>query len=754
VKAIWRKFIALGHAPQDAEDEKLRKSSLLVMVGPFTVSGLAWGILYYAHGLTIPGLIPFCYGLLAIASIVTFSFKKKYVFFRNSQLFLILILPFALQTSLGGFVPGSAVIIWAVIAPAGALIFHSARKSVLWFGAYISLVVISFLINNSLPSYIQWHLDDNFIYLLFLMNIVGVSTIVFMVQYYFVRKITELKEHIESKNDELEMRSEKLRELDVVKSRFFANISHEFRTPLTLILGLAEKQGKDPDTPVSRHDTEVMRRNAKRLLQLINQLLDLSKLESGRMKLETVRGDIARFTHTLVSYFKSTADSKRIELEFNGKDILNEAELIPVDIYFDVEKLRKVLTNLMSNAMKFTPYGGKVSVTVKISGPGALEKHAEAVEIYVENSGTGIPQESLPYIFNRFYQVESGLNRQFEGTGIGLALVKELVELHHGRVQVNSENQLTIFSVILPLDSVYLSDDEKVEGVYNDFKTESFSNEILLSDVRESVPIGSRNDGMHDRPDSDVLQVLVVDDNADLRSYVKGILKDNYNVIEAVDGIDGFAKAEAVIPDLIVSDVMMPIEDGFQFCKRLKSDHRTNHIPVILLTAKAAHEDKLEGLELGADDYLVKPFNEKELLIRIKNLIAIRTQLQKKYQKEILLKSKEVIIDSACQKFLQNLKEVVEENIDNEQFGVEDLSRAIGMSRSQLHRKLKALTDQSASIFVKNYRLHRAADLLKQEVGNITEIAFQVGFNSQTYFSSSFHEHFGCSPSEFRLRYH
>jgi DNA-binding response OmpR family regulator len=260
--------------------------------------------------------------------------------------------------------------------------------------------------------------------------------------------------------------------------------------------------------------------------------------------------------------------------------------------------------------------------------------------------------------------------------------------------------------------------------------------------------VDGRNTG-----DKDRLDIVVVEDNHDLRNMIRDILQNEYLVNEAVDGLDGMEKAESIIPDLIISDVMMPGMNGFDLCKGLKTNIKTNHIPVILLTAKASRENKLEGLETGADDYLVKPFDEEELRVRIRNLITTRKNLQNKFQAESLLKPDETKAVSVQQKFLHDLKKVIEANLDNDQFGVDELGREMAMSRSQVHRKLKALTDQSATTFIRNYRLHRAADLLKQDAGNVTEIAFLAGFNSQTYFSSSFQELFHCTPSEFRKKH-
>jgi signal transduction histidine kinase/DNA-binding response OmpR family regulator len=729
--SLFQKFVALGHVPDDPEEEKLRKSSLLVVSGPFSIAGVIWGLLYYSRGLLVPGSIPFIYGILSIGTIVYFSFTKKYKFFRNSQLFLILLLPFSLQISLGGFVPSSAVIYWAIVAPAGAMFFDSVRRSLYWFGAYLLLVVFAYLINDIIPEYVNWDLPDSFVNALFLMNIIGVSTIVFSILYYFVGRITSL-------NAALEEQSEKLKEMDKVKSRFFANISHEFRTPLTLIIGLLSKQKSDPTTTdLNRKNSIKMIGNAQRLIQLINQLLDLSKLESGEQKIQASRGDLVLFTKVLSSQFESLAAGKNIRVLFNRQDLNDVSAQQGIELYFDAEKLHKVLTNLISNAVKFTPKGGKIAIDVKSKRESDTTKPAYA-EITVSNTGDGIPEDKLLHIFDRFYQVDGSSNREYEGSGIGLALVKELIELHRGKVSVESSLGTTSFTVQLLLNDNYLREDEKVSAV-------PVQREDIAPIISEGNAPTVSIPGSAER-----LEILVVEDNHDLRSMIKDMLHEEYQVSEAVDGMDGLEKAETSIPDLIISDVMMPRMNGYDMCKELKTNNKTNHIPIILLTAKASRENKIEGLETGADDYLIKPFDEEELLIRIRNLITVRENMQKKFKGESLMRPLEIKATSVQQKFLQELKEVIEANLDNDQFGVDELGREMAMSRSQVHRKLKAMTDQSATTFIRNYRLHRAADLLKQNAGNVTEIAFQVGFNSQTYFSSSFSELFNCTPSEYR----
>jgi DNA-binding response OmpR family regulator len=332
----------------------------------------------------------------------------------------------------------------------------------------------------------------------------------------------------------------------------------------------------------------------------------------------------------------------------------------------------------------------------------------------------------------------------FEGTGIGLALVKELVELHKGTITASSEYDVTEFTVKLPLGKTHLKDDEilKDSTDYISQKYETFSSE----EITDEFP-----DTSVDKPVKDEQNiVLIVEDHGDLRKYIRENLSDNYNVIESPNGKEGLSKALEVIPDLIISDVMMPEMDGYTFCKKIKADDKTNHIPVILLTAKASTEDKLEGLELGADDYLIKPFNPDELRLRVRNLIKTREQLRQKFTLEMVLKPADVIVPSTQMQFMKKIQGIIESNLEDESFGVDKLASEVGMSRSQLHRKLKAITNQSTTEFIRNFRLQRAAQLILQDAGTMGEIAYKVGFNSQAYFNKSFQEVFGCSPSEYK----
>jgi ligand-binding sensor domain-containing protein/signal transduction histidine kinase/DNA-binding response OmpR family regulator len=548
----------------------------------------------------------------------------------------------------------------------------------------------------------------------------------------FEMKRVKLRNELQLKDFE----AKKLHEVDQLKSHFFANISHEFRTPITLILGLLQKfEGKTSDKN-DLEDYGIMRRNALRLLQLINQLLELSKIESGKAKLAASENDIVAFVKRIFSSFASYAEQKNIRLLFNNKN-LNEETAEKINLYFDKDKMEKIISNLVSNAVKYTPDGNEIEIKITTL--------KDFVIIKVINTGITISQADINYLFDRYYKVHRAERGMFEGTGIGLALVKELVELHQGTISATSDYDVTEFTLRIPLGKEHLNEDEIVKNINEDEKTKKYET-IGDFEIIKEIPAVVENLSIKNEKDI----ILIVEDHSDLRKYIRENLSDNYQVIEAPNGKEGLKKAIEVIPDLIISDVMMPEMDGYAFCKKIKSNEKTNHIPVILLTAKASTEDKLEGLELGADDYLIKPFNPEELKLRVRNLIKTREELRKKFTSEMVLKPAEVIVPSSQVQFMERIKSIIEANMENEKFGVDQLSNEAGMSRSQLHRKLKAIIDQSTTEFIRNFRLQRAAQLILQDAGSMSEIAYKVGFNSQAYFNKSFQELFGCSPSEYK----
>lgn len=482
---------------------------------------------------------------------------------------------------------------------------------------------------------------------------------------------------------------------------------------------------------------QVANRNARRLLTLINQLLDVSKIESGNMELNTDHHNIVSFLKSLFYSFESLAQSKKIKLSF-----LTEFENIPV--IFDPDKMEKVFYNLLSNAFKFTAGNGEIKVKVEVL-------NESTVEIIIKDTGIGIPPDRLPKIFDRFYQVDGSQTREHEGTGIGLALAKELIELHNGKITVNSkEGEGSEFIIELPGGNFDPEKEHLVELPNED----SFSN--LINDeltVAEAGTIISES-GNYSNKNKNREIILVVEDNLDVRVYISEQLNREYKVMEAINGEEGLVIAQREIPDLIITDVMMPRMNGYEFSSRIRSDEKTSHIPIIMLTAKASFADKIEGLETGIDAYLIKPFSLKELRVRIKNLIDQRKKLRKRFSRSAIIKPSEVSSVSSDQTFLKKTLDVIEKHFDDEYFSVEILAGQVNMSPSQLNRKLNALIDQPAVKLINSFRLQRAADLLKNNTGNVTEICFRVGFNNQSYFARAFKKQFGMSPSSYKKSEH
>ncbi len=554
-------------------------------------------------------------------------------------------------------------------------------------------------------------------------------------------------------------RAEQLKEVDKLKMQFFQNISHEFRTPLTLILGPTEKLlAASPAADPRSRDLRFMRRNARRLLRLINQLLDISKIEAGGMRLRARKEDIIGFLRGLTMSFQSLAERKDIFLDI-------ETDLRHLEVYFDREKLEKIVINLLSNAFKFTPDHGEVVVTVSVVSPAAVPLRSsgggEWVAIAVRDTGVGISADKIPHVFDRFYQVDGASTRTHEGTGIGLALVKDLVTLHHGTVSVTSEpGKGSIFTVFIPAGEEHLGAEEiggvaerEANGEAGGQNDREISGGIDLAETDPDEGEGPALTGTVERGsmNADRHVLLVIEDNRDVRAYVRSYLESSYTVLEAVDGAAGIEAARSAVPDLIISDVMMPNIDGYEVCRRLKTDELTSHIPVILLTAKAGKEDRIGGLETGADDYLVKPFDSSELLVRVRNLIETRKKLREKFGRELMsLRPGEIAVASADKAFLKKVVDAVAAGMADERFDVTALSEAVGLGPRQLHRKLRGLADTSPVDFIRTYRLRRAMDLLRKDSSTIAEIAYSVGFGSPAYFTRCFQEQFGMTPTEAR----
>ena len=546
---------------------------------------------------------------------------------------------------------------------------------------------------------------------------------------YAFRKVIQIRERFKLAFDIKEQENAQIQELDRLKTDFFTNISHEFRTPLTLIISPLEQylsENKDIINP-ERKKAESIYRNAKQLQKLINQLLDLSKLEAGRLLPEITQRDIVAFAEKITNSFSDLAEHKKIYLKY-------EAPQPCIMAFFDRDIVEKILTNLLSNALKFSKIGGTITVSV-YRNPSDEDK----VVIKVSDDGIGIGKENLPNIFNRFYQVQDKYQKQIVGTGVGLALCKELVELHRGEILVSSKiGQGTTFFVYLPINK-------------NAFDTQwirpgESDNESKNLEIKNSTPISHRN---VEAIDKDKPIILIAEDNEDLRVYIREIFEANFQIIEAENGKIALELAQKNLPDLIISDWIMPLMTGIELCESIKTNAHTSHIPVLILTSKSSIESKTMGLETGADDYITKPFNANLLAVRVKNILENRRKLRELFEKSSKANPRAITLNSADEHFLEKVIKIVEDNMSNINLDITFLERELMMSNMQMYRKLKSLTNLSGNEFIKNIRLKKAVQLLETENYNISEIAYKVGFNDPSYFSRIFKKQFGKSPSEY-----
>ncbi|MEM6361660.1 MAG: ATP-binding protein [Bacteroidota bacterium] len=516
----------------------------------------------------------------------------------------------------------------------------------------------------------------------------------------------------------------KLTELDHLKTNFFTNISHEFRTPLTLILSPLQKLLKQEDSLKKKEALTIIHRNATILTELTNQLLDLSKLEAGELHLKATKGEFSAFIRVVCASFESLASAQNVEF-------IKHINNAPEEAYFDEDKVQKILNNLLSNAFKFTSTEGTVSLRI--------EQKNNLLCISVTDTGKGISTADQELIFKRFHQNKDNASSA-AGTGVGLTLSKELALLHKGDITVESEpGQGATFTLEFPINKSAYLPKEIVEGESQTYQT-----------MTKITSIPADQEAAEQEASEKI--VLIVEDNPDLRNHMTSLLESDFTVKQSIDGKVGIENALKLVPDIIVTDLMMPEVDGIELCNTLKANEKTSHIPIIMLTAKADRDTKLDGLKKGADDFLTKPFDNEELLIRIQNLITQREKLQTKYGQTLRLEPSKITIDSPEEVFIKKALEIVDRNLSNSEFTVEAFQKEIGMSRMQLHRKLKALTNFSASEFIKDIRLQRAADLLATNGINVAEVAYGCGFNSVSYFTKCFTEKYGANPSNYLVK--
>ncbi len=585
--------------------------------------------------------------------------------------------------------------------------------------------------------------------LIFVVVLLSLIVILVVVIFNAFRNKTTANRKLEAKNLEIEKQnleirdqrdklvevSQQLEDASQAKLRFFTNVSHEFRTPLTLIKGPLENLMMDREfSAVQQNQFKLMHRNTDRLLRLVNQLMDFRKLDNKKMGLAATENDLLAFVNEIEESFASLASSRNIEL----KTVCSQPRL---NVWFDVDKLDKVFFNILSNAFKFTPDGGKITISIAKTGPVVAGIHAEEVRIEISDTGKGIPEKDLDKIFDRFYQ--SGKSQAFLGTGLGLNLSKEFIELHRGRISAKSnEGKGTTFLINLPLGNEHLLPDEmladsekseiRLQKQYNEQEAASAAKQPGDAVASENRPV-----------------ILVVEDIADVREFIRISLGNRYQILEATNGREGLEKVLQDEPDLIISDVMMPEMDGLELTRLLKTDLKTCHIPVILLTAKATLEHKLEGLEEGADSYIAKPFNSRHLEIRVKKLLESRLKIREHYRGMPDFQGEETGMNRLDKKFLARLTLMIEQNIGKEDLSVDELGQKAGISRVHLYRKIKKLTDMSVSEFVIVVKLKKSLELLRNSGKTIAEIAYEVGFSSPSYYTRCFREQFKMSPTEY-----
>lgn len=554
-------------------------------------------------------------------------------------------------------------------------------------------------------------------------------------------ELKRLNVELGEKNEELKRLNEEVLELTHSRLVFFTNISHELRTPLTLIADPVEMLLEDTGIKgKSRELLKMVQRNALALQQLVSNILDFRKIQNGKMELKLYRFDIVKTLTMWVGDFQLTAERKQIRLHLDVNDLKGSHEMIA-----DQEKISRIVFNLLSNALKYTPAGGEIFVSLKDEGAN--------LRLDVRDTGKGISQDEADKIFERFFQAKGAAS----GTGIGLALVKSFVELHHGEARVESEpGKGSDFIVVIPREQegdsqVIHNDVDIVDNSTNASASEGKN--VVDESVLQYIDDGDRSRGKVQQLVSENTNrptVLVIDDNTDIRQYERTLLQDEYIVLEAADGKEGLSVAIKEVPDLVICDVMMPVMDGLEFTKQLKTNTATSHIPVIMLTAKNLEEHRAEGYEHGADSYITKPFHSKVLLARIENLLRQRQLLKNLYQgtKEAEKEISESHLEDRDKQFLKQLQAIIQKNLSDSEFGVEDMGQQIGLSRVQLYRKVKAMTGSSVVDLLRKARLAKARRLLETRSMSVSEVAYEVGFSAPSYFTKCFKDEYGMLPGD------
>lgn len=585
-------------------------------------------------------------------------------------------------------------------------------------------------IEISPPWYLSWWAKVIY-FLLFTMLLYGIVQ-------YLLNKIRYKQEL---------MRIEHAEQINEAKLQFFINISHEIRTPMTLILSPLEKLIREDKNPEKQSAYQMMFRNSQRILRLINQLMDIRKIDKGQMVLKHRETDIISFIDDVMETFHYQAKQRNISFTFNHTES-------PLNMWLDLNSFDKVLVNILSNAFKFTPDNGEITIFQRVVSQN-INRNGERhyCEITVADTGIGIEEDKIERIFERFYQIESAQSKMYSGTGIGLHLAQSLVELLHGKIFARNrgDKQGSEFIILLPLGNSHLNE--------NELDRNPTQKEVVFSEIEKPIPeiVNEKMESVKRAVKTKTnYRVLIVDDEDEIRQYLKQELSPIYRITECRNGKEALELILKEKPNLVISDVMMPEMDGITLCKKLKSNININHIPIVLLTAKSDDEHKSTGFEIGADAYIVKPFNMELLKKRISNLIENRERLEPKpideEQNQNLIR--QVVIKPNDQKLLEKVIKIINDNLSNSELNVETLADGVGMSRVHMHRKLKELTNQSARDLIRSIRLKQAAELLKNNKLSVSEVAYALGFSNLSHFSNSFREFHGMSPKEYAENHH
>lgn len=613
--------------------------------------------------------------------------------------------------------------IWSVSA---VMLF--TRKLVIYL--FFTIGVISFHI----PKHITGQTDAEFNYnppFLFLMLL-----LIFLVFYstnkYYVKVINQKNAQLEKDKQLIQHQANRIKQVSSLQTRFFTNISHEFRTPLTLIAGPIKEliDRSNNLMPNQLKHLKTAEENSRRLLNLVEEILDLSKLEAGHITLHVAKTDLVVFIKGIAGTFESLADRKKIDCKFISN-------LDQCDAWIDKGCLEKIMINLLANAFKYTDNEGTIYITLFVDAKGLAI-------IEIKDNGRGMSKEHLPYIFERFYHTESDLQGS---SGIGLSIVKLLVDRLGANISVESdEGKGSVFTLQFPINKAHWQPEDLIPGhskITPLTKGHPMLSNELVAPQTNKVVLPSEKDS-----------ILVIEDNDDVRLFIEDLLNPDYAVLSAQDGEEGIATALKEIPSLIVCDVMMPVKDGFEVASTLKSNELTSHIPIILLTAKADKDSMLKGLGTAADDYVMKPFDRDELLARISTLLNNRKKLRERFFAKMSINPEDVEVSSMDQQFIKKVLQIIETYLADDSFTVEKLGKEIGMSRSQIHRKLTATIGKSPNQLIKNVRLQRAHDLITKNAATISEIAYMTGFSSPNYFNSCFKDEFGFTPGEVRKQFY